>query len=161
MCKFKTSVSKFKTLLCQRQECSANTGPGFCLIELEMATSRDDQSARVTKKKLKDVQYVYSAQTQQKGINRMASPISPPRRGRARFSSISSPCAIVQHPVTACPYVACSGPSHYAHTCSSLQRSSQTQLGLAIAFSRNPMLQHASTSLLGRGVSFRGDVFLF
>ena len=36
-----------------------------------MATSRD---ARVTEKNLKDVQYVYSAQTQQKGINRMASP---------------------------------------------------------------------------------------
>ena len=31
----------------------------------------------------------------------MASPISPPRRERARISSISSPCAIVQHPVTA------------------------------------------------------------
>ena len=30
---------------------------------------------------------------------------------------------------------------------SSVQRTSQTQLGLAIASSRNPMLQHASTSL--------------
>ena len=41
-----------------------------------MATSRDDRSARVTEKKLKDVQYVYNAQTQQKGINKMASPIT-------------------------------------------------------------------------------------
>ena len=42
----------------------------------EMATSRDDQSARVTEKKLKDVQYVSSAQTQQKRINKMTSPIT-------------------------------------------------------------------------------------
>ena len=32
------------------------TDCGFSVIELEMATSRDDQSARVTKKDLKDVQ---------------------------------------------------------------------------------------------------------
>ena len=76
-----------------------------------MATCRGDQSARVTKKKLKDVQHVYSAQTQQKDINKMASPISPPRRERARFSSISHvpPFSIE---LAACPYVSCSGPSH-------------------------------------------------
>ena len=76
---------------------------------------------------------MYIAQTQQKEVNRMASLISPPRRERARFISISSPSATVQHPVTACPYVARTGPSHYAHTSSSSQRSSQTQLGLAVA----------------------------
>ena len=46
-----------------------------CGFELEMATTRDDQSARVTKKKLKDVQYVYSAQTQKKRDQRMTSRI--------------------------------------------------------------------------------------
>ena len=46
----------------------------------------------------------------------MAAPISPPRRERSRYSSISSPSAIVQHPVTACPYPACSGPYHHAHS---------------------------------------------
>ena len=35
----------------------------FSMIGLEMATSRDDQSALVTNKKLKNVQYVYSADT--------------------------------------------------------------------------------------------------
>ena len=40
-----------------------------------MATNRDVQSARVTKKKLKDVQYVNKTQTQQKKINKMACPI--------------------------------------------------------------------------------------
>ena len=76
---------------------------------------------------------MYSAQTQQKGINRMASPISlqdASERASAR-SHLHVP--IAQHPVTACPYVACTGPSHYAHTGLSSQRSSQTQLGLAIA----------------------------
>ena len=38
-----------------------------------MTTRRDCQSARITKKRVKDVQNVYSAQTQQKGINKMAS----------------------------------------------------------------------------------------
>ena len=91
------------------------------------------------KKKLKDVQYVYSAQTQQKGINKMASPISPPRRERVRFSSISSPCVTVQH----------RGPRHHAHTwlkpTAKLSNSART----CHRVSRNPMLQHASTSSLG------------
>ena len=127
----------------------------FLCLKLEMATSRDDQSARVTERKLKDVQYVYSAQTQQKRINKMVPPISPPRRERARLSSISSPSAIVQHPVTACPYVACSGPSHYVHTWLKLTAYLSDSTRTCHRVSRNPMLQHGSTSLLGRGVSFR------
>ena len=51
---------------------------------------------------------MYSAQTQQKEVKKMASLISPPRRKRARFSTIPSPCG-VPHQVTACPCVACTG----------------------------------------------------
>ena len=76
---------------------------------------------------------MYIAQTQQKRGQQDGFSDQPSKRERARFSSISSPSAIVQRPVKACPNVACTGPSHYAHTGSSLQRSSTTQLRLAIA----------------------------
>ena len=53
-----------------------------------MATSRDDQSARVTKKNLKDDSVCAVHRHNKKGINKADSPISPPRRERPRFSSI-------------------------------------------------------------------------
>ena len=92
-----------------------------------------------------------------KRMNRMAaSPISPPRRERARFSSISSPSATVQHPTTACPCAALlrTKPlrSYMAQACSAALRLSSD---LPHRVSPNPM-QRASTSLLGRGVSFHG-----
>ena len=61
-----------------------------------------------------------------------------------------------QHVVTACPHVACSGPSHHAHTWLKLTVYLSDSARTCHRVSRNPMLQHASTSLHGRGVSFRG-----
>ena len=118
-----------------------------------MATSRDDQSARVTEKKLKDVQCVYSAQTQQKGINRMASPISPPRRERARdlvsicHRSASSDRVSIRSLLRVKPL-----RSYMAHSYSVALRLNSD---LPSRFSK-PNAATFSTSLLGRGVSFRG-----
>ena len=51
------------------------TDCGFSLIELEMATSRDDQSTCVTKKNERMYSMCTVHRHNKKGINRIASPI--------------------------------------------------------------------------------------